>query len=403
MTSNVNVALLGSGVFAQAAYLPALLTLTSAKNLSLHTIWSRSPTSANTLHSKAVESGIAPAPAIQDGPEGLEKVLNDPEIDAVLLVLPITAQPELVRKAWKAGKHVLSEKPLGKDVEEARRLVEEYEKVYKPKGLIWRIAENYAHEPVLRSAGEKLASTPELGPILHWKLNAEGYVEDGSKYHSTEWRTVPAYQGGFLLDGGVHWAALLRTVLPPSAQPASLVSYSHLHRAFLLPHDTLTAISLPSPSSTVSPNGPTTKLSTAIHSEKDLASTPGQSAPTGQIFMSFALPDTPPETRSPNGLTITFLNGVATLISSPSREWIFNIYPASGSGVEKVEKKGNPEGVEVEIRMFAQAIKALKEGKKDDEKDYGDPRGALWDLAVIEGMLKSEGKELNLEKLIKGE
>ncbi|WWD18996.1 hypothetical protein CI109_103453 [Kwoniella shandongensis] len=399
------VALLGSGVFAQASYLPALLSLSKSSDLILHTIWSRSSSSATTLHSQAVESGISPAPALQNGPDGLEAVLNDPEIDAVLLVLPITAQPELVRKAWKAGKHVISEKPLGKDVAEARGLIEEYEKEYKPKGLIWRVAENFAHEPVLRFTRDKLANTPELGPMLNWKLNFEAYVEDGSKYQATEWRTVPAYQGGFLLDGGVHFSALLRTVLPDSALPSSLVSFSHLHRTHLLPHDTLTAISLPSPSSTTSPNGPKTKLSSAIHTEKDLASQPGQSAPLGQIFMSFALPDTAPETRTPNGLIITYLNGVAKIVSDPkTREWIFNIYPANGSSVEKVEKRGSPEGVEVEIKHFANAIQAIKDGKKDGGvENYGEPRGALWDLAVIEGMLKSEGKELNLDQLIKGE
>jgi predicted dehydrogenase len=76
------------------------------------------------------------------GDGGLEAVLNNPDVDGVMLVLPITKHPELVLRALRAGKHVMSEKPVGKDVKTARETIEEYEKVYKPKGLIWRVAES---------------------------------------------------------------------------------------------------------------------------------------------------------------------------------------------------------------------------------------------------------------------
>jgi hypothetical protein len=59
-----------------------------------------------------------------------------------MFVLPITTQPELIRRAWRAGKHVLSEKPVAKDVKSAQELIKEYEEVYKPKGLIWKVAES---------------------------------------------------------------------------------------------------------------------------------------------------------------------------------------------------------------------------------------------------------------------
>lgn len=35
----------------------------------------------------------------------------------------------------------LSQKPIAKDVASAKKLIETYEKEYKPKGLIWRVAE----------------------------------------------------------------------------------------------------------------------------------------------------------------------------------------------------------------------------------------------------------------------
>jgi predicted dehydrogenase len=134
----VKVAIIGSGVFAEAAYLPALKAVTS--DVTLHTIWSRSQSSAEKLHSAA--SSLSSNIALEFGDDGLAKVLADKEIDGVMIVLPITAQPDMVIKALEAGKHVLSEKPIGKDVKTAKALVEEYEKRFQPKGLIWRVAES---------------------------------------------------------------------------------------------------------------------------------------------------------------------------------------------------------------------------------------------------------------------
>ncbi|ODO05492.1 hypothetical protein I350_04543 [Cryptococcus amylolentus CBS 6273] len=395
-----NVALLGSGVFAQESYLPALINLSKSNTLNLHTIWSRSESSAQTLHSKYTPPQGSSAPTLRYGDDGLAAVLADAEIDAVLFVLPITKQPDLVRRAWKAGKHVLSEKPLGRDVREAKELVEEYEKVYKPKDLIWRVAENYAHEPVLRWAADLLKSTPEAGPILYWDLKFIAFVEDGSKYHATSWRTIPDYQG-FLLDGGIHWAAFLRTVLPPAARPASVVAFSSLHRAFLLPHDTIQAIALPAPSSTIPPNGPKTKLSSANITESEVPTQPGQSIPRGQVTMSLAKPDLPSSAQTPNGLYITLLNGFLSIESSPtleSSEWVAKFAPAQGSGLEAKEKTSQMEGVEVEIGMFANAVAAQKEGKENGEQNFGEPRGALWDLGMLEAMLNSNGAETKIEQ-----
>ncbi|WVR07447.1 hypothetical protein IAU60_004488 [Kwoniella sp. DSM 27419] len=397
-----NVALLGSGTFAKASYLPALLAL-QGNTVNLHTIWSRSSSSAESLLSAAQEQDASLKPVLKHGDEGLEAVLADKEVEGVMIVLPITTQPDIVRRAWKAGKHVISEKPLAKDVKDALALIEEYETVYKPKGLIWRVAENYAHEPMLREAGKLLASTPELGPILYWQLRFEAFVEDGSKYHKTGWRTIPDYQGGFLLDGGVHWLALLRVVLPDSALPSSVLAISHMHRAHLLPHDTVLALSLPPASSEVPPHGDKTKLTSAERKEHEVPGEMGKSSPTGQILCSFGSPELPLENKVPNGLTITCLNGIVTILSNPAnRDWQLEVVPSTTSQAKPFTKTGPGEGVEVELRMFGQAIQAIKDGK-DVGEDYGTPRDALWDLTVMQALLTSKGEKVSVDSLLKGE
>jgi predicted dehydrogenase len=131
-------ALIGGGLFAIGAYLPSLVSVSS---ISLTNVWSRSEASAQKLEAKAKELGL-PAFKTTFGEAALETILADKDIDAVVLVLPITTQPDVIRRAWRAGKHVLSEKPLGRDVAEARALIAEYEAEWKPKGLIWRVAES---------------------------------------------------------------------------------------------------------------------------------------------------------------------------------------------------------------------------------------------------------------------
>jgi predicted dehydrogenase len=146
----VNVAIIGSGVFAEAAYLPALKEV--SKDVTLHTIWSRSKQSAEKLHGAA--SSLSANIGLEHGDDGLAKVLANKDIEGVMIVLPITAQPDMVIKCLEAGKHVLSEKPIGKDVKTAKNLVEDYEKRFQPKGLIWRVAESKSKWREMRSPAD---------------------------------------------------------------------------------------------------------------------------------------------------------------------------------------------------------------------------------------------------------
>lgn len=59
---------------------------------------------------------------------------------------------------------------------------------------------------------------------------------------ATEWREKPAHQGGFLLDGGVHYAAALRLMLGPSNLVTSLSAHTTLLRSYLPPVDTIDAV-----------------------------------------------------------------------------------------------------------------------------------------------------------------
>lgn len=83
----------------------------------------------------------------------------------MLIALPIANQPAFIEAALKAGKHVLSEKPIGPDVEGATRVVAAYRRL-AGKGLVWSVAEQFRFLPKYVWAAEqartlgRVVSTP---------------------------------------------------------------------------------------------------------------------------------------------------------------------------------------------------------------------------------------------------
>lgn len=143
-TAITSVALLGTGLYAQSDYIPALSSEV-AKNVKVHTIWSLDETAAKLCASKLRSNGIEPR--VLAKPDDIEMILQDKGIDAIIMVLPFMYQGDIIRRAWKAGKHVLSEKPIERDVEAAMSLVKEYQEVWAPQGLVWRVAEGMCVYP----------------------------------------------------------------------------------------------------------------------------------------------------------------------------------------------------------------------------------------------------------------
>lgn len=58
----------------------------------------------------------------------------------------------------------------------------------------------------------------------------------------TSWRKTPTHQGGFLLDGGVHFTAALRLLLGSLNPIAQVSAYTTQLQSYLPPIDTIDAI-----------------------------------------------------------------------------------------------------------------------------------------------------------------
>lgn len=215
-------------------------------------------------------------------------------------------------------------------------------------------------------------------------MNFETVLLDGASYHATTWRTVPDYQGGFLLDGGVHWAAVLRCVLPASYLPTTITAHKALHRSHMPPHDTLIGLALPSPQATTEPQGSFNPGEGTIEL-KDMPVKPGKSSPVGSFTLSWALPDTQRDSRAQNELRVTCAHATLTLINK-GRSWRLELRGEDGGEVQDVSEEGPVSGVARELAEFAAAIAGEK------GVNNGEPRAALWDVGFVEAALESEGR-----------
>ncbi|KAG8851646.1 hypothetical protein FRB96_009142 [Tulasnella sp. 330] len=369
----LGLAVIGAGIFAREAHLPAIAALSESHLVNLRAVYSRSQSSASNFAelAKRTLDTSSQIGVYSDDDSGLDDLLARNDIHAVIIALPILQQPEVIGRALKAGKHVLSEKPIAKDVQSALDLIKTYESEYKHKGIIWRIAENYECEPGIVAAADAVRSG-KIGKVAHFKLSDSNYLDQGNKYYQTSWRTVPEYQGGFLLDGGVHLVALLRTILPDPI--VSVTGHASLTKAYLAPHDTIQSI---------------LQTSSGAHGIFDVSfASPNKQHASSQIVI----------TGSSGCIQISNTNKVPDRGGSdPRPRYMVKVVGQDG---ESEVSEFPSSGVEREIEYFSKTVMSVKDDAVVEGK--GEPRGALRDVAVIQASLMSLGQLVNIAELVEG-
>ncbi|MBN1284147.1 MAG: Gfo/Idh/MocA family oxidoreductase [Anaerolineae bacterium] len=208
----IRLALIGAGIFASKAYLPALRTLRD--RFQVIAVGSRSLASAEALAAQFPGS----VEATDDIAALLARAHDD--IEAVSITTPIHTLPALAGQALRAGKHVLSEKPIAPTVETGRRLLEQYASC---RGQVWMVGENYRYEPAFVRAAE-IVRDGDIGRTLLAYWTRYSAMTPQNPYYQAEWRRAGAYPGGMLLDGGIHQIAALRLVLGEIASVSAHVA-----------------------------------------------------------------------------------------------------------------------------------------------------------------------------------
>ncbi|KAF5564218.1 Oxidoreductase [Fusarium phyllophilum] len=232
----VSIALLGAGIFAREQHLPAI---EAVGHLNLKAVYSRSEQTAISLAKQARDRVDIYFDSPPINGRSLDDLLARSDIAAVSACATILVQPQLIRKALGAGKHVLSEKPIAQDAETAMDLVKWYNSQSNPP--IWAVAENFRFNESLKYAEMKTRGMG--GELVSFRLSYYGLIKKENKYFKTKWREAPEFQGGFLLDSGIHFIASLRLLLSAVGQEVKeVMALSSLLEEHLHPVDTIHAV-----------------------------------------------------------------------------------------------------------------------------------------------------------------
>ncbi|KAK5189615.1 hypothetical protein LTR96_009416 [Exophiala xenobiotica] len=330
----ISLAILGAGIFAREGK--------SASQKSAETLASESESKVDVYYDSPTTAG-----------KSVDDLLKRSDIDAVIICVPILAQPEFIRKAMKAGKHVLSEKPIAKDVVTAEELIKWREA--SSIRTIWAVGENFRFiSPVVYGH----AKLKEIGgQVTTFSMNLFALIDENDKFYQTEWRKTPEYQGGFLLDGGVHFVAGMRYLLSAVGEDiSSLAAYTALLEPKLAPVDTVHGI---------------------------LLTTSGRS---GSFNVSFG-------TEFKGGFEIFAATNKGSVSVSPVSVKVVR-KDAEGKKVEEEETFAFGAGVKAEVEAFAASIES---GTPDPRQT---PQQALGDLIVLQGLLES-GENKGAVKTVK--
>ena len=121
------------------------------------------------------------APSIADS--SLDDLLARPDIHAVIISLPILVQPSFVKRAIAAGKHVLSEKPIGPDMKIASNLLKWYRT--KKRREIWSVGENFRFMDQMNFAADEIRKLS--GEVVTFSVRLYAYIDDQDEAYQTEW------------------------------------------------------------------------------------------------------------------------------------------------------------------------------------------------------------------------
>ena len=145
------------------------------------------------------------------------EIVADPSLDAVVVATPNKQAVEIAIELLRVGKHVLCEKPLGRNADEAARMIDAADAA----GRVLKVGFNHRHHPALARAHD-LAAAGAIGPLFGIRA---AYGHGGRPGYDREWRGDPDLAGGGgLLDQGVHVLDLCRWFLGEFDQVSGAVA-----------------------------------------------------------------------------------------------------------------------------------------------------------------------------------
>lgn len=199
--NNIKWGILGTANIARWATIPGIK---KSDNAELYAIAGRNPEKAEKYKE---EFGFEKAYGSYD------ELIADPDVQAVYIPLPNDLHLKWVTKALKNKKHVLCEKPLALNAEEA----EEMYKCTEENGVYLMEAYAYLHSPYV----ESLKSDIESGIIGDVDYIESAFITQGYK---EDFRLHKEFGGGAMYDLGCYCTTMILTLVDSEPEMVKAVA-----------------------------------------------------------------------------------------------------------------------------------------------------------------------------------
>lgn len=150
------------------------------------------------------------------GFERLEALLAEHQVDLVTLATPTGLHPGQAVAAAEAGAHVLTEKPLGTCLDEARSMVRRLAELDRRLFVVKQLR----HHPLFRALRDaieagRFGQLHTIGMQIFW-------TRPQSYYDAASWRGTRELDGGALMNQASHYVDLLDWLFGPVAEVHAL-------------------------------------------------------------------------------------------------------------------------------------------------------------------------------------
>ncbi|MFF0518384.1 Gfo/Idh/MocA family protein [Actinomadura nitritigenes] len=207
----IRVGVVGASGWADGSHLPALAALEAFEVTAVAT--TNQPSADRTAATHGVRHAFADA----------AELAEHPDVDLVVVSVKASGHAAVIRAALKAGKHVVSEWPLGVDADQARELTE----AAVAAGVVHAVVLQGHHSPSARFVADLLADD-RIGAFESAALVAEGAPWGGSRiWPNLVFGLDPSEGTNILTIMAGHFLAALERVAGPLTEVSARLPRTH--------------------------------------------------------------------------------------------------------------------------------------------------------------------------------
>ncbi|MGF1617063.1 MAG: Gfo/Idh/MocA family oxidoreductase [Acidimicrobiia bacterium] len=204
MSKNVKVGVIGTGAIG------SLHATNLARAVAGSEVVAVSDLDRDRARLVAAEVGAVEVPSATE-------LIRRPDVEAVLVATPASAHAEIVLEAVSAGKHVLCEKPLATDAEDAARIVEKEMELGRrvvQVGFMRRFDPGYLEVAAAIDSG--VLGTLLFAHMVHRNLSVPDFFDDEMVMHDSFIHEIDATR--WLLDEEIISVRVIHGLSTPTAQ-----------------------------------------------------------------------------------------------------------------------------------------------------------------------------------------